>query len=172
MAGPINNAENQVGDAVVNRLIKLERDFYDYKTTPQKIGNGSINYAYFAPATIGPVAIAAGATATATFVFMDDTISLNYNGLPAINRISLLDPLISVMVDTYDAAHGYPYGASLTAAQKNVRVSWWCDYNNSNVSETDGQRYVIIQLTNTDSASHNYYIAGTAILPRPALKPQ
>lgn len=169
--GGINNAENQIGDDLTNRLLKLERDLNEFKTTPQRIGNGSMNWAIFVPLTVGPITIAAGTTTKFTILYMNVLVLFTYNGLPAINRATQLDLLYSIAVDTNDAAHTDPYGVSLSAAQQNVRSSMHFDLGASGLNETNGQRYVVIEVTNTDSGSHNYYLSINALIPRPALKP-
>lgn len=167
----INNAENGIGDAFINRLGGLERDFNEFKTRPQQIGNGSINYAYFGVVNGGPFTIPPGITARLTVMFAPGNQPFYYNGQLAINRITLSQLFWSVMVDVNDNDHIIPYGAALSGGQTLAITSQQYDYLASGLSETNGQMYVIMQVTNIDSSSHTYWITGRMAIPRPALKP-
>lgn len=168
----INQAEDRPELALVNELRQLRRDFNEYRTTPQRIGNGSLNYATFSSFSLGPFTIPAGFTANVSILFMDPAYVFTYDGKPAINRTTMLEPVYSVSVDTNDINHVFPYGGLLTSQQRMVRTSWYWDFYGSSFTEVNGKRLVIIQVTNYDTASHNYYVSGTALIPRPALKPQ
>lgn len=169
---PINNSENQLILALPNKIAELERTVNELKTNPQRIGNGSLAYATFSPFTAGPFTIPAGLKANIGIKFMDTTIPFTYDGKDAINRATLLEPVYSITVDTDDIDHAVPYGGALTPGQANVDDRFRWDYYQSGFSESSGQRYVNISLRNMDSATHDYWVHGTAIIPRPALKPQ
>ncbi|MGW5074078.1 hypothetical protein [Rhodococcus sp. NPDC004095] len=168
----INMAEDRPEYALVAEMQRLRAEFDEYRTTPQRIGNGSLNYAVFVPFTLGPFTIPSGFTANIGVTFMDHTAPFTYDGKPAINRSTLIEPNYSIAVDVNDSDHLVPYGPALTPQQRMVRDSWRWDYWQSSFTETNGQRYVNIQLTNYDASSHSYWVIGTALIPRPALKPQ
>ncbi|MBJ8343932.1 hypothetical protein [Antrihabitans sp. YC2-6] len=168
----VNNAENGIYNALINKMNDLDRRLTELKTAPQPIGNGSLNYAVFSGGfTFGGTVIAAGATTRFSVVFMDDDLPFTFAGLDAINRYTLLDFLYSVYIDAADEDHLYPGGALLTSGQRLLTPTFWHDYASSGLSPENGQRTVYIQITNNDSSSHTYYINGNALIPRPALKP-
>ncbi|MEV0360073.1 hypothetical protein AB0H71_28845 [Nocardia sp. NPDC050697] len=168
---PVNRAEEDIVSALVRELHQLKRDFNEFRAHPQSIGNGSMNWAIFPVFTLGPYAIPAGTTQYFSALYMDDSLPFTYDGKDAINRRTDLDFLMSVFVDALDAAHTHPLGASLTSGQRSMDREWWFDSAGSELSEESGQRLVIMKIKNTDSVSHNYYIQGQALIPRPALKP-
>jgi hypothetical protein len=172
----INNAENRPSDRLVNELLDLRREFEEFKARPQPIGNGSINYAVFATGgtpgfSLGPASIAPGNSAIFSVKFMDLTVPLTWLGQPAINRHTLFDFLFSVYVDSSANTNVYPNGSALTSAQRNVDIKWWADYAGSGLASNNGQRLFFMELKNTDSSTHDYYIKGNGLMPRPALKP-
>lgn len=169
----VNNAENGINSALINEIKQIRKELNELRTTPQPIGNGSINYAVFNPVTSwGPLTLAAGAGAIFWNTYMDHTLPLTWNGLPAINQATFFDYLVTVYVDALDAAHAYPFGSSLTGGQQKIVFAPYIDYYLSGISSSNGQRTLIIPLTNQDSVSHTYWIQGNALIPRPALKPQ
>lgn len=170
--GGINQAEDRPQWALVTELQRLRREFDEYRTTPQRIGNGSLNYATFVPLALGPFTIPAGFTANVGVTFMNVGQEFYYEGKPAINRITLIEPCYSIAVDVDDDDHLLPYGQALTPQQRMLRDSWRYDYRRSGFNEKNGQRYVNVQLTNYDSSQHNYWVYMLAVIPRPALKPQ
>jgi hypothetical protein len=173
-----NKSELGVNNDLTNQLGKIKRDLNELKTYPQKIGNGSMDMAVFGSSpliaawSLGPATVPAGITASFEVTYMDIGSSFTYNSLPAINMATLLDHFLSVFVDTNDANHLYPSGALLSGAQLNVQISTWNDWYSSGISSTNGQRVVVMQITNKDSSPHTYYLSGNALIPRPALKPQ
>lgn len=167
----INNAENGIGDAFINRLGGLERDFNEFKTRPQQIGNGSINYAYFGEINAGPFTVASGLTTRVTVRFAPIDQAFYYNGQPAINRMTLSQLFWTVKVDVNDSDHIIPYGAALTGPQTLAITSSQYDYYGSGLSDSNGQMYVIMQITNIDTSSHTYWVSARMAIPRPALKP-
>jgi hypothetical protein len=67
------------------------------------------------------------------------------------------DPYITIYVDTdNDSAYEWPYGASLSAGQKNMEIemfkNWLYLKNNPNQSR------VSMRIANRDSGSHTYYL--------------
>src|ERR1700757_2079209 len=109
----INRSSNKAEEALVKELAQLKRDFYEFKTNPQPIGNGSMNYAVFTPAwALGPITVGAGGKQTTTIVYLVTGVDVTYEGKLAINRYTLMDSFYSLAVDTNDANHTFPYGSS------------------------------------------------------------
>ena len=169
---PINNAENSLIDSLTNEVRQLRQELNDMKTNPQKIGNGSMNYSIFGDAESALINLAPGGIGGVVFVYMPDGSPFYYEGREAINRSTLLDFVYSVRVDVDNAAHTYPYGGSLSTGQQKFFVNAYCDYFGSGFSSTQGQRYFIVQISNGDFSNHSYYVHTSALIPRPALKPQ
>ena len=168
-----NRSDKGAQDALLNEIIQLRRDFDEFRSTPQRIGNGSLNYGVFSPAwELGPITIGSAVTYNITVAYLVTGVEVTYDGKPAINRVTLMDQFYSIKVDVDDNDHIFPYGASLTAAQKKLVTTNYFDYLQTGLSETTGQRYVVIQINNFDTSSHDYYVTGSALIPRPALKPQ
>ena len=95
--------------------------------------------------TTGSTTIAAGSAAS--------FIATTY---PSASRLSLWNFLFSIYVDTNDDHYVFPNGASLTSAQRNLRITQWLDWADS--SDIDNVRVHKIRLENTDSSSHTYYL--------------
>lgn len=169
---PRNKAELGVQNDLANRIATVERVQNDMKTYPQKNGNGDNAYAVFTSFALGPVTVAAGGRQTFILTFMDSTQPFFYNGVLAINRLTWNNLFITPYIDTHDTAHTADLGTSLTAGQAKVDViASRLDYALSGLSETNGQFVWIVKTINNDSSSHNVYLDGTALIPRPAIKP-
>lgn len=74
---------------------------------------------------------------------------------PQDDRLSLWNFLFSVYVDTDAYTHILPAGASLTAAQKKIRVTHWLDWADS--SDIDNERSHRFLFENYDTSSHTLY---------------
>jgi hypothetical protein len=168
----VNNAEDGIDNALINELRSLRREFDEFKSTPQPIGNGSMNWATFEPFSFGPVTIASGAIANFVVTFMPSILDFIYDGKFAIKRITDLNPTVTLYVDNHTAPYASPFGASLTTPLlKVILIAPYSDYLNTGVTETNGQHYVVYRVKNEDTVSHDIYLDGSAIIPRPALKP-
>lgn len=167
-----NNAESGAQNALINELKALRKEFDEYRTTPQPIGNGSLNYAVFSEFSGGPFTVPPGLTTSFNVIFAPIGSPFTFDGKPAINRNTLEDLYWSVKVDVNDEDHVIPYGAALAGPERLAIVSSHLDYYASGLSDTNGQMYMVMQVTNIDSATHNYWITGRMLIPRPALKPQ
>lgn len=71
-------------------------------------------------------------------------------------RLTLWDFLYSVRIDVNNNDHRFSNGASLTAAQRNLRMFGWVDFIES--SDRQNIRTVKIRFENFDSSSHDYYL--------------
>jgi hypothetical protein len=171
----VNGAEQGVDNTLVNQINDLQQQFNDFRTKPQPIGNGSINYGIFTANLTwsGTVALGGGGIAVYTVLLFDPAFTFTFNGLPAINTATLLDFYYTVSVDTNTTAFDYPVGASLTSGQKNMQTNWWKDLAQSGGFGTaNGQQRIYIQVQNNDTATHTYYLRANALYFRPALKAQ
>lgn len=169
---PINNAENGLIYSLTNEIRQLRQELNDMKTNPQKIGNGSLNYAVFTEFNAGPFTVPSGLTAGYALLFAPVALPFYYDGKEAINKATLESLRWSVMVDANDYNHAIPYGAALAGPERGAITNARMDYYNSGMTDTNGQMYVIMQITNNDTVTHNYWISGRMLIPRPALKPQ
>lgn len=168
----VNQAEDRPEKALINEIVNLRTDFNEFRTTPQKIGNGSLNYAVFDQFNGGPFTVPSGLTARYTVKFMATGVPFTFDGRPAIPRVTLGDLYWSVKVDVNDIDHVIPYGAALAGPETLMIPSQQFDYYQSGLSESDGQMWVTMQVTNIDTVTHSYWISGRLLIPRPALKPQ
>ncbi|OLT47794.1 hypothetical protein BJF87_21500 [Gordonia sp. CNJ-863] len=164
----VNNAENGIDRALISKINQLEQDFNDFRTTPQKIGTGSIEFAIFGSDTSidsirwNSFTIVDGQTVN---LYMEIDYS-SYGGLPAIPAQSVMDVFVDVRIDTDDEAHHYPFGSNAT-----TRISVWNSLTKSHPwSTVDKIRRVYIQLTNVSGASHVYFVRANLFWPRPPLK--
>lgn len=169
---PVNNSENQLIYGLVNEVRQLRQELNELKTNPQLIGNGSIKYAAFTEFNAGPFTVPSGLTANYALTFAPISLPFYYDGKEAINKATLESLRWSVKVDVNDYDHAIPYGAALVGPERGAITNQRIDYYNSGMSDTNGQMYVIMQITNNDTATHTYWIAGSMLIPRPALKPQ
>ncbi|WP_131816200.1 hypothetical protein [Mycolicibacterium porcinum] len=168
----INQAEDRPESALVAELRRLRREFDEYRSRPQQIGNGSINYAVFTEFNAGPFTVPSSLTANYALTFAPISLPFYYDGREAINKATLESLRWSVKVDVNDYDHAVPYGAALVGPERSPITNQRIDYYNSGMSDTNGQMYVIMQITNNDTVTHTYWITGSMLIPRPALKPQ
>lgn len=169
----INNTDNMAPDALVRMIEDLRRDFNEYKSTPQPIGNGSINYAVTGSTTYGPISIAAN-TQLVFSVNLLGTGAVTFNGLPAYNIITTMETALTLYVDGTDAAHQWPKGSALSGGQLLFTMSQYYDLLNSGLGDGTGtgNHTIYIPVWNRDTVSHNIMLQTFTLLPRPALKPQ
>lgn len=167
----INNAENGVDNALVNKINGLEATQIEMRTKPQPIGNGSLNYAILtSTVTVGPVTMPAITSYNYTLTLFSG--EFNYNGLPAIPRLTLIEPRTTFYVSSRDTAHIFPWGTAWGATMPGITCSVWQDEVGSSSSETSGQQVFIVQIFNFSNTTQTVYFDFNIIIPRPALKPQ
>lgn len=168
----INSAELGAQNALVNEIKALRKELDELRTTPQPIGNGSLNYAVFDVIAAGPFTIQAGMMGSFSVIYAPIASPLYYDGKEAINRRTLERLDWSVMVDVNDVDHAIPYGPALAGPEARAFTSNRIDYHTSGRSDQDGQMRAIMQVLNMDTVAHDYWIVAQLLVPRPALKPQ
>ncbi len=141
----INKSEQSLEDKLLNDVNELKNQLLYLKTHPQPIGADGIKYAVANGGT--SITVASGATSTISFKFTPSS-DFVLNGY---------DYLLTIIIDTYDTAHLYAGGASLTAGQRNLDLEHWMDFQNSDFVSPFG-RIFNVHIKNNDSASHVYYV--------------
>jgi len=130
---------------------QLVRNVRELKT-PQKAGADVLPLSVSAVSTIGPQAILSNTAQSFRITITPSATSLTLWNFP-----------FTVYVDTHDAAHAWPTGASLTSSQLSTRVTAQQDYLGYNL--TTNQQVFIIRIENYDSGSHSYYVDFISVTP-------
>ncbi|MFI2837535.1 hypothetical protein [Mycolicibacterium sp. PDY-3] len=168
----INNAEYGPDKALINEIKSQRRELDELRTTPQPIGNGSLNYAVFTVDNAGPFAIPAGFMGRFGLTYAPDSAPFFYDGREALHKASFIRVDWSVKVDVNDVDHRIPDGPALAGPEARLMQSHNIDFYASSRSPIAGQFTVWYQMFNLDTVTHNYWLTAQVLIPRPALKPQ
>ncbi len=108
------------------------------------------------PVTVSPIPTFGTAGATVT-VGANSVFIIQINNQPDSGILSIWNFLYSVYIDTNDAAHSWPLGASLGAGlQSKIVITDHLDWGDS--SDLLNTRNQKIYIQNTDTASHTCYL--------------
>lgn len=97
-----------------------------------------------------------GVTATSSSVGTGSLLTFTITTTPARPSLSVWNFLITIRVDTDDAAHEWPSGASLSAAQLSLRMSQFIDWANSNDTRNIRKHKIVIE--NFSGGNRTYYL--------------
>lgn len=160
----INQSSNNAPEnELTNRIKSIERQLIASKSS-QPILADSLRVdclpSVTGSLTWGPTTIAAGRF-TNFYADIDSTGGVGNTYPP-----TLYDVVFTPIVDTLDAAHGWPFGGGLTSGQFNLSLGGpWFDLQNS--SRTQSKRRIVVQIKNNDTASHVYYLQMIVFSPHP-----
>jgi hypothetical protein len=150
----VNKVNLRLDKRMTNNVKTLNRYVRELKT-PQKAGADIITVAAvpFVGTLGGGITLPAGATGS--FV-----VSIT----PADSTLTLWNFLFSIAIDVADFTNNvFPNGPSVTANMRSMRLYNWIDWATS--SDTSNKRVVNIRIENTDTSSHDYYLALRSYLP-------
>lgn len=92
-----------------------------------------------------------------------DLGGLIFSVIPNTPSVQLYDFVVETRVDTDDALHQWPIGASLTAAQSELTLQVWGDEGSASIGseytdDLSGERTFYVAIHNRDVSSHTYYL--------------
>jgi hypothetical protein len=150
----INRAEQKPEDRLIRDLDGIKQFQHELKANPQPIG-GDILRVEGVPAAyaLAFTTIPAGTAITFTFQV-----------IPYQQTLTLWNFAFDVYVDTNDVAHQFPNGASLTSAQRSLRLYNWLSWGDS--SDATNMRVFKVRVENTDASDHVYYVRIRAYIPK------
>ncbi len=147
----VNKTQEDLSRVLDQKVNQMERQLLALKTI-QPIGFESV----YTETVLGSYSTTLAAAAMDVHVDED----LLPDADVARDMITLWTLLFSVRVDVDDIDHNWPNGASLTSAQRKLRVNYFSNMDDiEHLSDDKAQSNLTIVLQNRDSSSHTYYVS-------------